>query len=123
MRYEEAVRSHNSEKSLSYLDLKNVIKGVLFLKKSKVLFYIIKNRRKSTGIPCFVLCFIDLGCCFFFLVLFCYKWKARSPTSKKIKTHLIATFTLLQWSGIRPLIYLRYACNATIKIILYCLEE
>ena len=40
-----------------------------------------------------------------------YNLKAKPYTSKKITAHFIATLTLLQWSGTKPAISLRYACT------------
>ena len=45
-------------------------------------------------------------------VVFFYKLQERPSTNKKITTHFITSFTLLQWSGTKTA---RYACSSHLE--------
>lgn len=63
----------------------------------------------------FALCFIMLHRCSIF-----HNLKAKLSTSKKTVTPFIVTLTLLQRSGTKPAIFLRYACIDNVYIKFTC---
>lgn len=57
---------------------------------------------KYTGISHFIMFH---RCCIFYIL------KARPSTAKKTMTRFTVIFVLFQWSGTKPTIFPRYACN------------